>query len=50
MGFFLYKTMKGDPGYVPLNPDLTTTKKVYTESMLYIYIYIFDCVYIITLS
>ena len=28
MGFFLYNTMKRDPGFVSLNPDLVTAKKV----------------------
>lgn len=31
MGLCLYKTMKGDPGYVPLHPDLTTAKKRIVE-------------------
>ena len=42
MGLCLYKTMKGDPGYVPLHPDLTTAKKVGT---VYTYVCIQLCVY-----
>ena len=38
MGLCLYKTMKGDPGYVPLHPDLTTAKKVGTT-------FVYNCVY-----
>ena len=34
--------MKGDPGYVPLHPDLTTAKKVGT---VYTYVCIQLCVY-----
>ena len=45
MGFCLYRTMKQNPGYVPLNSDLTAAKRVCT-----VYVRKHTCVFVVMVS